>query len=481
LVKSKLGDTLLDNHFFKKNIKSLKTSIPQSGNLSEDLSEKISTLTTSSGQRTFRYENILLHSSYDPEKEAQRFAEKLQAGARVCLYGFGLGYHINSILDKIGPNGFLIVIELNPELLTAALLLRDQTKIFDDCRFRLIFGDDEVDVSRKISDEMERLTEGDAEQLEVLFHSPSFKCIPSTFPSLTNALEVLLLERRFPAIFGSLENANYLLNSEIISSSPGINSLRNSQKGKPCILVSAGPSLDLTLPYLHRIQKQFLIACVDTSYPILTENNIQPDYVFSLDPQIDSAAHFMDCPTEKTKLIFMPTSNHNVLKNFSGERYVVFKEGHRLSKDNESAMKEKGTTKAGGSVACLGLDTLIQLGCDPVFLIGQDCAFSGSRYYSSHSQFNNQLQSNIIRTTPLEILHQEKTREKKLLSVKSTHDNYLLTDQVMYSYLRNLEQIIQSNPNTRVFNLYSHGAEIEHAPALGSVNEIMRRAFIPKN
>ena len=69
-----------------------------------------------------------------------------------------------------GPNGFLIVIELNPELLTAALLLRDQTKIFDDCRFRLIFGDDEVDVSRKISDEMERLTEGDAEQLEVLFH-----------------------------------------------------------------------------------------------------------------------------------------------------------------------------------------------------------------------------------------------------------------------------------------------------------------------
>ena len=54
---------------------------------------------------------------------------------------------------------------------------------------KFTFGDDEVDVSRKISDEMERLTEGDAEQLEVLFHSPSFKCIPSTFPSLTNALE----------------------------------------------------------------------------------------------------------------------------------------------------------------------------------------------------------------------------------------------------------------------------------------------------
>jgi hypothetical protein len=48
----------------------------------------------------------------------------------------------------------------------------------------------------------------------------------------------------------------------------------------------------------------------------------------------------------------------------------------------------------------------------------------------------------------------------------------------MYSYLRTLEHIIKANPGTRVFNLHSHGAEIEQAPALGSMNEIKRRAFI---
>ena len=86
-----MGGAPLDNHFFGKNIKSLKTRVPQSGNLPDALSDKISIMTASLGQPTLRFENILLHSSYDPENEALRFAEKLQTGARVCLYGFGLG------------------------------------------------------------------------------------------------------------------------------------------------------------------------------------------------------------------------------------------------------------------------------------------------------------------------------------------------------------------------------------------------------
>ena len=93
------------------------------------------------------------------------------------------------------------------------------------------------------------------------------------------------------------------------------------------------------------------------------------------------------------------------MKIFNGERYVVYKEGHSLFKTSESTMKVKGVTQAGGSVSCLGLDMLIHFGCDPVFLAGQDCAFSGQRYYSSHSKFNQQLQSRISRITTLKNLH----------------------------------------------------------------------------
>ena len=115
---------------------------------------------------------------------------------------------------------------------------------------------------------------------------------------------------------------------------------------------------------------------------------------------------------------------------------------------------------------------LIHIGCDPVFLTGHDCAFSGNRYYSSHCQFNQKLQGRITRTIPIEKLHLEKAQEKKQLSVKCTQGNPLLTDQVMYSYLRILEHIIEANSATRVFNLFSHGAEIKRAPVLGSVNKL---------
>ncbi len=68
---------------------------------------------------------------------------------------------------------------------------------------------------------------------------------------------------------------------------------------------------------------------------------------------------------------------------------------------------------------------------------------------------------------------------KKQLSVKSTQENPLLTDQVMYSYLRTLEYIIQANSATRVFNFYSHGAEIKQASVSGSANKLKCRAFSP--
>ena len=74
-------------------------------------------------------ENILLHSSYDPEKEAHRFAEKLQVGARVCLYGFGLGYHLDAILDKIGPDGYLYVLSLFDETIYRVMPLPDEQRI----------------------------------------------------------------------------------------------------------------------------------------------------------------------------------------------------------------------------------------------------------------------------------------------------------------------------------------------------------------
>ena len=285
IERIQFGDPPLDNHLFEINLTSLKNHLSKSVDFKNRLSEKITTINSNSGHPTVQYEGNLLHSKYDPNKEGIDFAKNIKSGSRIFLYGFGLGYHLEPLLKKIGPDGFLLVVELNPDILTAAMKLKNQTQLFNHNRFKLIFGVDEFDTSNTISKEMQRISESDSDRLEILFHAPSFKCMPKNFPALKNALEILLLERRFPSIFRDLEQGNYSLNEEIIKASSGINSLINAHIGKPALMVSAGPSLDTVLPYLKHLQNNLILTCVDTAFPALLKNNISPKYVFTRDPQ----------------------------------------------------------------------------------------------------------------------------------------------------------------------------------------------------
>ncbi|GJL77983.1 MAG: hypothetical protein NPINA01_09720 [Nitrospinaceae bacterium] len=469
------------NSFYTHNLSALKTRWPALASLSESLSDRVEVLATNAGEPTIRYGNLLLHSAYDPIKEGEKFATDIHPGSFVCLYGFGLGYHVQAVLKKIGPQGKLLVIELNPDLLSAAMCLRNQTDILSDPRFYLIFGREEAAVSREISGQMEAWCHGSEAPPEVLFHSSSFKCIPDRFPSLSNALEVMLMERRFPAVLGDLESRNYYFNREAIRQSPGIRSLTGIHCGQPGILISAGPSLDDVLPHLKRFTGSAVIACVDTALPILTRAGILPHYVFTLDPQVESFRHFREDLDSAFKLIYTPTAHAKIISCFQGEKFVVFKEGHSLYKNETAQMEEKGTTQAGGSVSCLGLDGLIRLGCDPVFLAGQDCAYSGRRTYSRESDQNQQLLDRMAHSNPLVDTHLEQAGLKKQIQIEGAAGSMVQTSQSMFSYKRTMEQIARQYPETQIYNLISHGAKMEHIPHLGSVNELMAlsKCFIP--
>lgn len=460
------------NDFFTTNILALNAHTPASACLSPSLPTTVTVQATPSGNATVKINNILIHSSYDPIKEGEKFARSIQPGSMVCLYGYGLGYHLPPLLKQIGPDGFLLVIELNKDLLTAAMLLRDQTPILNHHRFHLIFGEDEGDVAAEILKYTNRLKSFLPSHQQILFHSPSFKCFPPQFPRIANALEVLLMERRFPAVLGGLEDDNYALNKDIVAQTPGINTLKNAYQGRPAVLASAGPSLDDALPFLHRLSGKILLTCVDTSLPILTRERINPDYVFSLDPQDESLKHFMGTIDPSVKLVFTPTACAEVVSRFPGEKLVVFKEGSAQEQNNSNLAQEKGRTQAGGSVSCLGLDSLIQFGCNPIILVGQDCAFTGMRNYSKHSNINEQLIDKLGHRQTLTGSHLENTRQQKQVAVECADGSHVYTSQLMYSYLRTLEQIAGAHPQTRVYNLCSHGALIENIHTLGSVSEL---------
>ena len=96
------------------------------------------------------------------------------------------------------------------------------------------------------------------------------------------------------------------------------------------------------------------------------------------------------------------------------------------------------------------------------------------RFYSKHTQFNQKLFSKISGIFQLEKLHKDKFYEKKLMEVINTYGTAITTDQVMYSYIRNLEEIASQHKKTRIYYICSQGAAIEGVNSLNSISELKR-------
>ena len=59
-----------------------------------------------------------LHSPYDPQEEAQRWAVLQEFGPRdiVVVFGIGLGYHVRELVPLLSPTNRLILVEADPSL-----------------------------------------------------------------------------------------------------------------------------------------------------------------------------------------------------------------------------------------------------------------------------------------------------------------------------------------------------------------------------
>ncbi len=461
------------NSTFLKNIEAFKDDVPGISRLSGRASDSIELFPSRSGLVTGRFNDILLHSSYDPLKEAVGFASAITLNSRIGLYGFGLGYHIKALLDKIGPDGELIAIELNPDILAAAFSANDLTYLAKDSRFQLVFSDKESEAADKISEAMNRLSQENGTPPVVLFHPSSYECLPQKFPNILRAFETLRLERKVPALFGNLEQRNATINWDIVTQCQGIRDLKNKFASKPGLLVSAGPSLDGLMSYLFALNDFCITGCVDTAFPLLETAGIQTDYVFSVDPQNESFFHFEDHLQSQASLIFQPTAHPKIIQHFQGKKFVVFKDGHKTTIDHESLAFEKGMSQAGGSVSCLALDCLIQMGCDPILLVGQDCAFPGGRVYGRKGKSQLDETTILTRETAAEGLQNTRSRRYEKIKVNGCHGQNLFTSPALFSYLRTIEQIADTHPNIRILNLSSQGAHIEQAPFVGSLKELM--------
>ncbi|WP_422446920.1 motility associated factor glycosyltransferase family protein [Thermoanaerobacterium sp. DL9XJH110] len=320
---------------------------------------------------------IVLHSLYDPVKEAKKFVESknIKPGADVVLYGFGNGYIVEEILNLISANDKITVFELNLGIFRKALETRDLTRIFSDKRFVIHAAYYKERILEVLKKALDKIIFGGG---NLIIHRPSLETIPEAMLDLKNALTDFALGVDSIEHFKPQMEANIKINLEDTSGYLKVKDFFGRYR-MPAIIVSAGPSLDKNIQLLHEAGNKALIICVGTALRPLIYRDIFPDFCVIIDPSPFVFEQVKNLSVD-TPLIFLPTVNWKVVKCYTGPRIMGIQEGIDLSEEFKSTW---GVLETGGSVATTALDVAIKFGANPVIFVGQDLAYTAHKTHAT--------------------------------------------------------------------------------------------------
>jgi hypothetical protein len=348
----------------------------------------IETLTSRSGSPSLVVDGVSYHSPYDPIRESSRFFNSLNLeGADIIFqFGWGLGYASEALRTRCKPSARILVLEPDDELLSLSRSCFPDDPAWQDSRFHFVSG---RQVCRFFS------------------HNPPFACQetdnilwvewPATVqlhkPMLEDLKKTFRTELRDRAanLLTHFQNGRMYFENVVrnfrYQGDTDAGQLFGKFKGRPVVIVSAGPSLDRNIRELQGIESRCFLVAVDTALRPLLEMGIVPHAVIIADPQKLNAKHIVGAMPKKTFLIAEQGVHFSALATAS--RRFLF--GLGLFPDPLFAKFgfRRTSLNVWGSVATAALDFACKVEAGTIIFTGQDFAFSWNRSYASHTIFGD--------------------------------------------------------------------------------------------
>jgi hypothetical protein len=388
---------------------------------------------------------ICLHSRYQPLAEASRLIEDVDAGACFAFYvhGFGLGYHVEALFDRAAPEAMLFVFEPDLRLIWTALHHRDFSKLIDSRRVMFVTKPDKSDLFVRLTPHAALISVGVASivhppslQAHELFHR-QFQTWLSEFASFTKtSMNTLVLNSRRTA-------ENVTRNIGWYVRSPSMSRLENRHKGKPAVIVSAGPSLRKNQHLLKELQGRAVIIAVQTTLKPLLAMGVEPDFVTSLDYHEICTRFFEDLPpTLKTELVAEPKAANAIFDMYPGRVSILGNDfADSLLRDIKPRL-EKARLPSGATVAHLAYYLAEHLGCDPIAFVGQDLGFSDGLCYAPGTSYDDVWRPELSRFCTVEMKQWEQiARERFILRrIPDYQGRPMYTEERLFTYLQQFER-----------------------------------------
>jgi len=325
-------------------------------------------------------DGVALASAYDPEKEADRvvgrYLPRLSVSPNVVVLGGGCGYLIKKLHEKAPDYVKFVIVEPDFERLVADFSCVNLVDFIRNRSFKFILTTNEGFITNHLA---ENLYPGQGGYPMVLTirhpvtnsgESKDFfdraeliikKLVMSVILNYTTSLAS---QRVMP--FHISESFEELLRL------PGVQRLRRRFDGKPGVLVAAGPSLDEEIEKLKRVKDKVIIVAVATAVPALLRAGIEPHFAMAADMfrnSIFSSYGLKYC--KNTVMVLSAIVNYDWFRIFKG-RKALFNPNNKLISWLERFREEMGFFEVAGTVATGALNFLEYLGCNPIFLVGQD-------------------------------------------------------------------------------------------------------------
>lgn len=235
---------------------------------------------------------------------------------------------------------------------------------------------------------------------------------------------------------------------DIIRSSDLNALIENLPKGKPGIVVSAGPSLNNNIDELKNAVGKALIVATDTALKPLITHGIMPDAFVTVDPS-KPLVLFEKEEVRDIPMILLENGNSEVVEKHRGKKFFSLMWQGFCKHIYERYEKPIPWLETGGSVANNVYSFLQFVGCNPIIFVGQDLAYTNKK---SHAD-----------GTFKEEMDDVNTEESKYIEIEDIYGNTTYTTADFKHYLEWFEEKIEEHPEIKAIDATEGGAKIHGA------------------
>jgi hypothetical protein len=334
-----------------------------------------------SGAPCLSLAGLRLCSRTDPEAEAEAWATAapgVDSARWVVVFGLALGEHLRALRRRTRCP--LVVVEPSLEVIRAAL--STQPLAVDD----LVLVDNPTALREHLARELDT-----GEVVALLVWPPYRRAFPELAQAVRAALEqasslVSITARTLDLRLRAWSRHLALNLPRCVGAVPAAR-LRGLLRGRPAIVVAAGPSLDRNVDALRDVGGRAAIIAVNTSLRALERAGVRADLVVALEV-LDVSTQLAGLELNRRCPRVLCTSANPALFESEGPVYPFADTLPFFAPLVAAAGLGEGTAM-GGSVANAAFALAIEMGASSIVLVGQDLAWSEGRAYARDTVFGD--------------------------------------------------------------------------------------------